>query len=366
MWYLDIPTQGELEAVAAAQGNAVVSIYMPTTPITPQGAGDSIVLRNLTDSAIADLEGRADVSRAEREAIADQLAELIDDPRFWATQANGLGVITTPDHQWTFRLPQTLPQEVHVGVHAHIIPLFAAAASTHDAHVLCLSEGSVRMVDLAGDLPPHEVDVPELAAVAGGKTGVGAKAFSGRRADADNKGILSRQYARQVDDALRPLLHGDDRPLILIAPRPINDMFRQVCSYPHLLDDEVRANPDRWSITEIAEAAAPVLDAHRENLDAWMSELVERRKGEGRVLIDLANIAKAATMGVVDTFVVDRDYDELGFIDEMGAVTFDPEGESLVGEIARRVVAMSGRVLPLAEQYVHGGTATTAILRYAL
>ncbi|HZK04685.1 MAG TPA: hypothetical protein VFC82_02425 [Actinomycetaceae bacterium] len=366
MWYLDIPTQDEMKALAEARANAVVSLYLPTTPVTPQGRGDSLVFRNLADEAVAALTERDDVRRQDREAIAEKLYDLVDDVRFWATQANGLGVIVTPEREWTFRLPHAPAQGAHIGDRAHLIPLFAAAATTHDAHVLCLSEGSVRLVDVSADLSPQEVDVPELAAVADGRLGVGARSYSQRLADSEAKGIMTQQYARAVDDALRPFLRGDERPLILIAPRPINDMFHQVCSYPYLLDEDIQANPDRWSVTEVAEAVQPVLDTYREKLDAGLAELVDQRMGEGRVMWDLANIARAATMGAVDTFVVDRDYDENGYIDDAGAVTFDENGYSLVGEVARRVASMSGTVLPLEERYVHGGTKTTAILRYSL
>ena len=36
MWHLDIPTQDELRALAQTRGYGVVSLFMPTTPITTE------------------------------------------------------------------------------------------------------------------------------------------------------------------------------------------------------------------------------------------------------------------------------------------------------------------------------------------
>lgn len=43
------------------------------------------------------------------------------------------------------------------------------------------------------------------------------------------------QYARQVDRALRPLLNGLEVALILAAAEPIDNIYRSVITYPHLL-----------------------------------------------------------------------------------------------------------------------------------
>ena len=111
------------------------------------------------------------------------------------------------------------------------------------------------------------------------------------------KKILVRQYARAVDDALRPLLRGDERPLILIAPQPINAIFRSVCSYPYLLDADLQSSGDRMTETEIAEAVQPLLADAEEQRRAQLAELLDQRRSQNRVLEDLADIARAATAG---------------------------------------------------------------------
>ncbi|HPE12128.1 MAG: cation transporter [Actinobacteria bacterium] len=217
--------------------------------------------------------------------------------------------------------------------------------------------------DLAADLPPQEVEVPGMptdAASHAGKSSLGDRSHSGRLVGSEGKKILVRQYARAVDDALRPLLRGDERPLILIAPQPINAIFRSVCSYPYLLDADLQSSGDRMTETEIAEAVQPLLADAEEQRRAQLAELLDQRRSQNRVLEDLADIARAATAGAVDTLIVDRAANESGSLDEAGNLTLDDSGINVVDEVAGRVLTTGGTVLALPD------AKTSAILRYAL
>lgn len=366
MWHLDIPTQDELRALAQTRGYGVVSLFMPTTPITAHIGASTIAFRNLVDAALIQLRANTDHSRDDVAAVADQLAELGEDPNFWANQAWGLGVITTPTKQWTFRLPHAPTESVFVDDRAHILPLIAAASETVDAHVLCLSEGAVRLVDVASDLPPQEVPVPGLptsAADFAGKTTTGDRTFIGRNVSAQERSAL-RKYSRAVDTALRPVLRADERPLVLMAPQPIAAIFRSVCQSPYLVDEGLDANAERLSVTEVAEAVVPVLGQVQAAEDARLAQLVSDRRSAGRVATDLANIAKFVTRGGVDTLILDRDAKQYGGIDDAGAVAFDADGSPLSDELALRTLQMGGRVLVVEADRVPDGLSMVAILRY--
>ena len=49
MWHLDIPSETELRLLAAINAPAVVTIYMPTTPISQDGAAEAMALHNLVN-----------------------------------------------------------------------------------------------------------------------------------------------------------------------------------------------------------------------------------------------------------------------------------------------------------------------------
>lgn len=55
MLYVDIPIPDDIAALAAARGDACVSIYLRTTPLTQQAQADRIELKNLAKRAIEQL-----------------------------------------------------------------------------------------------------------------------------------------------------------------------------------------------------------------------------------------------------------------------------------------------------------------------
>jgi len=367
VWNLDIPSESELRLLAAISAPAVVTIYMPTTPTTQDATSEAMAMHNLVKEAMTEVRQRPELPRGDDDYIEVQLLDLVDDDDFWAHQSHGLGVITTPDGQWTFRLPHRPNAQVHVDDKAHLIQLIAATAA-QDAHVLCLSEGEVRLIDVAADLPPKEVKVagmPSDAASAVGKSSLKDRSPSGRLVGSEGKRVRIRQYARLVDDALMPLLRGDERPLVLIATEPIYSIFRQVCSAPTLVAHGVEANADKWSLPQIADAVKPVLVQHAAESDVALATLVDERRGQRRATTDLADIARAATISAVATLIVDREYDERGTIGDDGSLRLDPAGPVIAEELARRVVANGGQVLALAADRLPGGAPVTAVLRYA-
>jgi hypothetical protein len=179
-----------------------------------------------------------------------------------------------------------------------------------------------------------------------------------------------RQYARQVDQALRPLVSGLDIPLILAATEPLDTIYRSVNTYPHLATPGVPGNPESASDTELVAGARAVLDAvYAEQLRS-LRDRFEQRSAQDRVETDLAALARASTYGMVDTLVVDIEEMVPGEIDDDGEVTFadgnDAVAYGIVDEIARRTWLQGGRVLAVRRDDVPGGSSAAAILRYRL
>ena len=137
---------------------------------------------------------------------------------------------------------------------------------------------------------------------------------------------------------------------MLAAAEPMDSVYRSVNSYPHLVAAPLSGSPDALSDAELAERARGVLDdLHDAELRA-IRETYALRVAQRRASGDIADVARAATFGLVDTVLVDIDEVVPGHIDdETGAVTFGDTGDAvnygLVDEIARRVWLSGGRVL---------------------
>jgi len=368
--YVDIPTPCDIRALFEHRGLGCTSIYMRTTPVTQQAQADRIALKNFAREAVQQLQANG-VDKGQIAAISEQLDDLVDDDIFWRFQAHSLAVFVTPDNMRTFRLANALRPFVEVSDRFHVKPLLRSVSFPQSCYVLALAQKSVRIIEVSPDLPAESIQVqgmPEDAGRALQGVGEGDPWPSGRIHGAEGQKVLLRQFARNIDKALRPLLTGSDIPLILAAAEPLASIYRSVNTYGHLAEATIQGNPEGMTSAQLGARARTVLDEiYCSELASWRS-LFETRAGEGRATTDVAQTARAATMGAVDTVLVDIDQVIPGRIDERGAIVFADEASAptygLVDEIAARVIAAGGRVIGVRKADIPHGESLAAILRY--
>jgi len=239
--YIDIPSRSDIERLISVRAPACVSIYVRTTPLTQEAQKDRTELKNFGRSAVDQLRAQ-DADKRTVAAIDEAIGDLVDDDEFWRFQANSLAVLVTPDTTTTFRLPNRLEPLVEVSDRFHVKPLLRSITVPQTAFVLALAQGSVRVVEVFADMPAVAVKVdglPRDAASAVGKSSILDRAPVGRIQGSEGQKVRLRQYARQVDHALRDLLGAREIPLILAATAPLDSIFRSVNTYPHLVDEGI-------------------------------------------------------------------------------------------------------------------------------
>jgi len=165
------------------------------------------------------------------------------------------------------------------------------------------------------------------------------------------------------------VLSGHDLPLILAATETMAALYRTVNTYPHLAEACEAGNPEARTDAELANATRATLDEIYAAELATVRELLELRSSQGRAATDLSDLARLATIGAVDTVLVDMNETLPGSIDdETGVITFDDEDDAVnygvLDEIARRVFLSSGRVMAVRREDIPGGGTAAAILRY--
>jgi hypothetical protein len=368
--HTDIPTRADLEQLLAARDPASVSIYLPTSP-EERGARDRIEFKNLSSEALEQLAA-ASLDRAALSDLRDVLDDLEEDEAFWERQAHSLAVFATPSGARTFQVANRLQPTVEVSDRFHVKPLLRSATFPQAAYVLALSQNGVRLVEVSPDAPPAEIRVPGMprdAASAVGKASITDRSPDRRVQGSEGQKLRLGQYARRVEEALRPILSGLDLPLILAGTEPLTTIFRSVSTYPHLAPGAIAGNPDAKTDGILAEESRQVLDELYDHELTELLSLYEQRVPQGRASDDLAAIARAATFGAVDTAFVDIDESVPGFVDETdGAIALDDSDDAVnygvVDEIARRVLLTRGRVLAVRREDVPGDGPAAAILRY--
>ncbi|MBX3351954.1 MAG: hypothetical protein KF684_03395 [Phycisphaeraceae bacterium] len=371
MLYVDIPTRSDLTDLAVHRAPMSVTIYLPTTPVTTDSEADRILLKNLASDAISQLES-ADADKRKVREIAEELDDLIDDDEFWRFAANGLAVFVTPENLRTFRVPTALESGFHVADRFHLKPLLRATTFCNSGYVLALAEGSVRLVEVCAELPATTVkveDMPKDAASAAGQSSIAGRQHRGRLVGSEGQKVRLRQYARKIDSSLRGLLSGGELPLVLASVDNLAAIYRSVNSYPYLSPERIATSPERISEADLAAAARPLFDnLYRQRLADWHS-LFKQRNGEGRASTDVAQAARGATYGLVQTLLVDKNAVVPGSIDEQsGAIHLDDAAHAgnygVVDEIARRTLLYGGEVLSVRAADMPSDKPVAAIFRY--
>jgi len=373
MLHIDLPSRADIEELAGRRAYPTVTIYLRTTPVTQEAQIDRIELKNLLKQAVAEMEA-ADTPKRAIWPIEESIGALVDDDGFWAEQANSLAIFAWAEGIRTFRLPNQLVSMVEVSDRAHLSPLLRSVTFPQNAYVLAISMGGCRLVEVSADLPSHEVRVPDLprdmSAALGRRSHTERTAPMGGGGQTSEHALLTR-YARAVDQALRPVLAGHERPLIVAAAEPLASIFRAVSSYPHTTAATIPGSADQTPDGELAAAARGVLDGvYADRLKA-LAELFVQRENQGRATGDVAMAARAATFGAVDTLVIDMDALLHGTVgEEDGAVAFTDGpcagSYSVLDEIASRALRSGARVLAARSADIPGGGSLAAILRYPM
>lgn len=370
MLHLDLLTRGELVDLAAQRADAAVSIYLPTTPVTVENGPDRLLLKNLARDAGVSMSD-AGIDKRRVRSIMTEIDDLLADEPFWRFQANGLAILATPDAIRTYRVATAFSPHFEVSDRFLLKPLMRTMSYFDACYVLALSEGGVRLIEVAADLPPTEVEVPGLPKDA---SSVGrARSLSDNSGERSTGGeperVRLRHYCRAIDAAIRSLLAGSDVPLIVAGVSGISDVYRSVNSYPHLAEGRIDGNPETRSAADIAGAARAILDdIHDESITQWNLLFAERLNTD-RASTDLGIIARAATLGAVESLLIDMESDLEGALDAQGRITSDMTDNLMshdtTDEIARRVLLTGGRILALRQAEIPDmGGPIAATFRY--
>jgi hypothetical protein len=148
-------------------------------------------------------------------------------------------------------------------------------------------------------------------------------------------------------------------------------IYRSVSSYAHTAPAGLGGSADHTADHVRAAEARAVLDQLHAGQIADLGGLFTQREAQGRATTDVAQAARAATFGGIDTLIVDIDVTLPGTVDdETGAVTFSEVDDAVtygvVDEIVSRAMKSGARIVSARRADVPGNGALAAILRYPM
>lgn len=362
-----------------------VSLFMPTHRAGRETEQDPIRFKNLLREAEERLMDKG-LRSAEVQEMIKRPQLLLQDRGFWQRQSDGLAVFFSEDTYRFFRLPMALKELAVVSHRFHVKPLLPILASDGVFYILALSQNQVRLLEGTR----HTVDeidlenVPETLSEAlpdgfpekelqfhtGTPSGSGNRPamFHGHDIGSDIKNRI-RQWFRTIDKEAGGLLSDAQSPLVLAGVDTLFPLYKEVNTYPHLMEEGVPGNPEgmkpedlhrrAWAIVE------PVFKKERETGSARYRQLA----GTGQTTTDVAEAVLAAHHGRIEVLFVAVGVQVWGRFDpEKDRVDVhespEPGDEDLLDLSAIQALLKGGMVYAVSPQDVPGDAPLAAILRY--
>ena len=249
---MDVIRRTDLQRLALGRHGPCVSVFLPTHRAGPEVQQAPIRLKNLLRQATDALKSDG-VRAPEIDRLLAPLRRLLDDRLFWQYQSDGLALFSRPGWWRSFRVPLDLPELAVVDDRFHVSPLLPLLAGDGHFFVLALSQNQIRLLEGTRDRL-DEVDLPgvplgvrdalqgeegqkQLQVYVADRGGVAARGiFHGHGAAGDVQEEQVLQYLRKVDRALGEVLAGERAPMVLAAVEHLAPLWRQVTTYPHLVE----------------------------------------------------------------------------------------------------------------------------------
>jgi len=380
-------TPDELKMLMEDGTGPRVSLYMPTHR---SGAGlkeNQTRLKNLIKQAE---DGLSEQGVDNPEELTDRAKALIEDSTFWEGRSDGLAVFLSRETFEYYRLPQSFDELAVVTGRFHIKPLVKFLSDSGQYFILCLSQSeiklyqagrfSMREMDL-GDVPvslDEALQYDETEAQLQFHSGTSATGASGgrRRAMFHGQGVGTeetkdqiRRFFLQVARGLNKILPNQHSPLVLAGQDQLCAIYREVNSYPRLMNEWVSGNYKDLSEDELIARAWEVVEPHFASGRKAVAEKFGNLMGTGLASTDVADIVPAAFQGRVEALFVPVGRQVWGRFHPSSAETEiheeqQPGDLDLLDFAAGQAMANGAMVFAVAPENVPNGDLAAAVYRY--
>ncbi|WP_348765838.1 hypothetical protein [uncultured Salinisphaera sp.] len=362
----------DISALTLADESPCVTIYVPTTPVSNYREENRILYKDQVKKVGEALEQR-DMDKYERDALLEQLESVGANEVFWTHQQYGLAVFASPE-RLTVRRMMTRPAEAQgiVADSFHLRPALRAASNWMDYQVLCVSVQDVALYDANQDAIV-EVDLHSEVPRGMGDA-LGKPDTSPNRKDSESAGSNStdlKNYFKEVDKAIRAYHGKTIRPLVLAAVAEHQGLYREVSEHPNLLENGLNHDPfEAIRQSNLGEQAWEIAErATRDNIEQVIERYNERAAHEeGASALD--DVAYSATIGQIDTLLIDETARVEGSVDSNGRIAYGGAGDGytddVLDKVAEFVIASDGDVKFVPGHMMPTDTGVAAVLRYAM
>ena len=373
-----------LKQMMEADFGGLVSIYLPTWRFGSETGQSRIQLKNLLKEAEERLVGIGYGSRDAGELLKP-CTKLLDDTLFWQNQDRTLALFISKDSFRYFRLPISSEETLTVSNRYYLRPLIKYLSSDTSFNVLTLSQSEIKLYT-AGPFGIERMIVPEIdelvenyipanelrqeATSPKGAAGGATSYLHGYNEMSQTEKNEISKHLRSIDKEVSRVLKDKGTPLLIYSVDYIYPMYREVSTYPALMEESIKGSPIGVSPREIHNKAWEILSSRCESILDRELEKFNTLKGTDSRLAscDVGEIAKMALQGRVERLFVADGVQQWGYLDnETGDVVVDnregPDHMDLLDHSLLAAMGSGGKVYVLGKEKMPVLKPAAAILR---
>lgn len=382
---MDLISKAELHDLMENRGDISLSIFMPT-----ERAGDThqgrIRLKNLIRQADQKLkEKNIDDQRINKLLLP--MRDLLDHGKIWQYMNDGLAIYRTDDRFDLYRLPISFSEQVVVNDRFYIKPLLPLFTKNGYFYVLALSKKEIRLLkatrftidqlEIEDKVPESlisilkDVDFPQGFQFHTGSKRAGSlrqAVFHGHGDEFDEK-IQIKNYLKEVERGISDILKGENLPLVLAGVEELRTMYKDVNSYPVVMEDGISGSPDRISNQEIHKKAWSIVEPYFEaKLERELSEFKDLL-GTGKTTNDIKEAIPAVIQGRIKTLFTSSEDIIYGWYDEHGNVELSnnreqADTEDLIDSLTVKALSSGSTVYSIDKKDIPNGEKLAAVFRF--
>jgi hypothetical protein len=380
---MNVLTRNNLKLLMEIHLGPCVSVFMPMHRSGPETQQDLIRFKNLIREAEERLITQG-IPAPEARELLESAQKLLQGDLFHQHQSDGFAMFLSPEVFRTYLLPFVFKELVIVTDRFHIRPLLPLLSGDGRYYILALSQNKVRLlqgthysvneVSLA-DVPKNLAETLRdddswkglrMRSGTAGRQGTFSSVTHG--SEVDSKENIKR-YFRRIDKGLHELVRDERVPLVLAGVDYLHPIYKEVNSYPHLMDEGIAGNPERLNAEKLHELTWTIVKPYFQKAQ---QEAVSRYKecaSSGQASNRIRKIIPAAYHGRIELLFVVPDFQQWG--------TFDPStdeihlhkkekigDEDLLGFTATQTLLTGGTVYVVEPGIMPDTGSLAAVFRY--
>jgi hypothetical protein len=380
---MNVLTRNNLKLLMEIHQGPCVSIFMPMHRSGPETQQDPIRFKNLLHEAEERLIAQG-LTAPEAKELLESAQKLLQGDLFHQYQSDGLAMFLSAEMFRYYLLPFVFKALVIVTDRFHIRPLLPLLSGDGRYYILALSQNKVRLLQ-GTHYSVNEVplaDVPKNLAetlkdddswkglqmhsgISGGKGKLSAITHG---SEVDSKENIQR-YFRRIDKGLHELVRDERVPLVLAGVDYLHPIYKEVNTYPHLIEDGIGGNPERLSAKELHAQAWTVVRPYFQKVQQEAVDQYKQFISSGRTSNRVRKIIPAAYHGQIELLFVVPDFQQWGTFDpgtdELHLHKKEKTGdEDLLESAAIQTLLNGGTVYVVDPEKMSDTESLTAVFRY--